>query len=271
MAGNGSSARQDGVNEQTSLLSAPEGLDGRHLGADTFDNFVSRSLSITRGLGIELESQETALLRGPRRDGSVRKAPRASSRPSTLRRKKPHASSFSGQEDIDEEGGSEVDEPTSPCVADVSVSTFRLIFGGVLTAQFVADFDGTILGSSPPVVTSYFHSSILARALDLVPIEVRGAYRAYLSLVSGAGSALGASTGGAIADSLGWRWEFGAQVPLLAVALCIAYLNVPRKLGRAESPATKSVWAAKGVCDYQASALPTTSIAFVILGLASRY
>ncbi|CAL3962871.1 unnamed protein product [Diplocarpon coronariae] len=158
MAGNGSSARQDGVNEQTSLLSALEGLDG-HLGADTFDNFVSRSLSITRGLGIELESQETALLRGPRRDGSVRKAPRASSRPSTLRRKKPHASSFSGQEDIDEEGGSEVDEPTSPCVADVSVSTFRLIFGGVLTAQFVADFDGTILGSSPPVVTSYFHSS----------------------------------------------------------------------------------------------------------------
>lgn len=36
---------------------------------------------------------------------------------------------------------------------------------------------------------------------DLVPIEIRGAYQSYINIVYGAGSALGAATGGAIADS----------------------------------------------------------------------
>jgi MFS family permease len=40
---------------------------------------------------------------------------------------------------------------------------------------------------------------------DLVPIEIRGAYQSYINIVFGIGSALGAATGGAIADHLGWR------------------------------------------------------------------
>ena len=48
---------------------------------------------------------------------------------------------------------------------------------------------------------------------DLVPIEIRGVYQSYINIIFGCGGSLGAALGGAIADSLGWRWEFGVQVP----------------------------------------------------------
>ncbi|EKD21705.1 uncharacterized protein L3040_004928 [Drepanopeziza brunnea f. sp. 'multigermtubi'] len=354
--GGGSRGQQNGVNEHTSLLSAHNGLeysrgissgdtlgdeDDMAIGANEFDNLLSRSQSISSGLGIEPESQETAMLRGPRRYGIVRSRSRAPSCSSTLRRKKSQASSSSSHEAIEEEYEPEDGKPKSPFLAGVSVSRFWLIFGGVLTAQFVACFDGTIMVSSHPVITSHFHSSnsaswlstaflltstsfqplfgrlsdtigrkppyifsmslfllatiwcalaqsmtsfILARAAcglgaggmmamgaiitsDLVPIEIRGAYQSYINIVYGAGSALGAATGGAIADSLGWRWEFGIQVPLLAVALCIATSSVPNKLGLVAGAEKKTVWEAMKVFDYKGSILLTTFITFLILGL----
>ena len=47
---------------------------------------------------------------------------------------------------------------------------------------------------------------------DLVPIDRRGTYQSYVNVVYGVASASGAALGGVMADSLGWRWEFGIQV-----------------------------------------------------------
>lgn len=63
---------------------------------------------------------------------------------------------------------------------------------------------------------------------DILPIEIRGNYQSINNLAYGAGSAydkilsqiggmraltsedrLGAAVGGLLADSIGWRWEFG--------------------------------------------------------------
>lgn len=337
----GSSSQQEVVHERTSLLGSNNNTsyDRPHISPDgtiidedseeteidpnEFDNLLSRAESITTGLGIEVESQETAMLRGPRRysfgNGSSRAIPESPS-----------------EEYIES-------KPKSPFLAGVSVSTFWLIFGGVMTGNFVACFDSTIMVSSHPVITSYFQSSnsaswlstaflltstsfqplfgrlsdtigrktpyiftmtifliatiwcalaqsmtsfIIARAVcglgaggmmamgsiimsDLVPIEIRGVYQSYINIVFGVGSTMGAALGGAIADSLGWRWEFGVQVPLMALCVLGSYFVIPRKLGLAEGIEKKTLWEAMKVFDFKGSLLLTVSITFLILGLVS--
>lgn len=61
---------------------------------------------------------------------------------------------------------------------------------------------------------------------DLVPIEIRGAYQSYINIVFGLGGALGAATGGYIADTLGWRWEFGIQCNLWFIPFILSIVNI---------------------------------------------
>ena len=104
---------------------------------------------------------------------------------------------------------------------------------------------------------------------DLVPIEIRGIYQSYINIIYGLGSALGAATGGAIADSFGWRWEFGLQVPFLTICLLLAVFTVPRKLGLQEGVENESLGEAMKKFDYRGSLLLTISITALILGLVS--
>lgn len=104
---------------------------------------------------------------------------------------------------------------------------------------------------------------------DLVPIEIRGTYQSYINIIFGAGSAAGAALGGAIADALGWRWEFGVQVPLIFLCVLGSYFTVPKQLGLAEGVQKKTLWEAMKVFGFKGSLLLTISITFPILGLVS--
>jgi MFS family permease len=46
-----------------------------------------------------------------------------------------------------------------PFLGGVSVGRFWLVFGIIILIYFIACFDGTIMASSHPVITSYFQSS----------------------------------------------------------------------------------------------------------------
>jgi nitrate/nitrite transporter NarK len=350
------------VNERTSLLCTVE-VGSQHHGIlstnetlvdddpdeieidpNEFDNLLARSSSIATGLGIEVESQETPMLRGPRRYSGIRSSSQAESQRT---RKKSFASTIASVHEASEEDVDDNQElkPKSPYLGGVSVGRFWMIFSGLMMALFVACFDSTIMVSSHPVITSYFHSSnsaswlstaflltstafqpifgrlsdtigrktpyiftiivfllatvwcalaqsmtsfIVARAIcglgaggmmamgsiitsDLVPIEIRGVFQSYINITFGMASALGAALGGAIADHLGWRWEFGMQVPMLTMVLCIIWISVPRKLGLAEGTEKKTLWEAMKVFDIKGSLLLTTSITFLILGLVSKF
>ncbi|KAJ4368155.1 hypothetical protein N0V83_006511 [Neocucurbitaria cava] len=219
---------------------------------------------------------------------------------------------------------------------------FRFIFGGILLGYFIAMFDSTLMASSHPVITSYFHASnsaswlstaflltstslqplmgrlsdtfgrrllyvtglviltattawcafaqsigsfIAARAFcgigaagvlsmgnvmtnDLVSIEIRGTYQAYINLFYGGGSACGAAFGGFLCDKLGWRMTFAIQIPILLVLLINAVFTTPSSLGPnlAKRSGLGIRDAMKGF-DVAGSFLIAGSVAFLILGL----
>ncbi|KIM94697.1 hypothetical protein OIDMADRAFT_45633 [Oidiodendron maius Zn] len=139
---------------------------------------------------------------------------------------------------------------------------------------------GTLWCSLAPSMTSF----IAARAMcglggggmvslgsiitsDLVPIEIRGAYQCYITAVYGAGSALGAALGGTIADNLGWRWEFGFQIPFLAISLAMTCFTIPPRLGLQEGAQQKTLLEAMKLFDVKGSILLTTSVTLFILGI----
>lgn len=77
---------------------------------------------------------------------------------------------------------------------------------------------------------------------------------------------LGAGLGGMMADYLGWRWEFGVQIPILAISLVIAVTTIPDDLGLHGKP-KESIREAMKSFDFMGSFLMATSVTFLILGL----
>jgi len=224
----------------------------------------------------------------------------------------------------------------------VSDWQFRCVFGGIVLGYFITMFDSTLMASSHPVITSYFHASnsaswlstaflltstslqplmgrlsdtfgrkplyvaglllltattawcafagsigsfIAARAFcgigaagmlsmgnvmtnDLVSIEIRGIYQAYINLFYGGGSACGAAFGGFMCDRLGWRMTFAVQLPILLILLVNAVIATPPSLGPnlAKRSGLGFRDAMKGF-DIAGSILLMVSVAFLILGL----
>ncbi|KAJ5581312.1 hypothetical protein N7450_007613 [Penicillium hetheringtonii] len=66
---------------------------------------------------------------------------------------------------------------------------------------------------------------------DLIPFRRRGMYQAVQNGSYGFGAICGASFGGAIVDSIGWRWCFLIQIPVSMMVLVLGYfvLKFPAK------------------------------------------
>jgi MFS family permease len=103
---------------------------------------------------------------------------------------------------------------------------------------------------------------------DLVPLETRGSYLAFLNLSYGVGSSLGAALGGFLAETFGWRWEFGIQVPVVLLCVVVAYFTTPSELGPMLSKETSQTFFQTVLgFDLAGSALLTSSVTFLILAL----
>ncbi|KAL3438868.1 major facilitator superfamily domain-containing protein [Aspergillus tetrazonus] len=62
---------------------------------------------------------------------------------------------------------------------------------------------------------------------DMIPFHRRGMYQAAQNVLHGFGSICGASLGGSIANTIGWRWCFLLQVPVSVFALVIGRIVIP--------------------------------------------
>ncbi|CEN61894.1 Putative Multidrug efflux transporter (Eurofung) [Aspergillus calidoustus] len=78
---------------------------------------------------------------------------------------------------------------------------------------------------------------------DMIPFQRRGMYQAAQNVLHGFGSICGASLGGSIANTIGWRWCFLLQVPVSIFALFVGRVVIPKrqKADTTNEPKT-SVW-----------------------------
>lgn len=310
-----------------------DGDEDEEIDPDDFDLLLTRSSSYAAG-PLGPEANETPLLRGDRKYSS---SARAGHPPHFVSSRRPSVTS----EALEDEVAAELGTDKAPFLGGISHGRFWWIFGNVLALHFVSCFDGTIMASSHPVITSYFQSSnsaswlstaflltstafqpllgrlsdsvgrkgpyivtatifalatlwcalaqtmtsfIAARAVcglgaggvmtlgsiivsDLVPIERRGAYQSYINMVYGVASTSGAALGGFLAENLGWRAEFGIQVPPLLLCVGISVVTIPGDLGFHSQAHKETVLQAMRQFDFRGSFLLTTSITFLILGL----
>lgn len=104
---------------------------------------------------------------------------------------------------------------------------------------------------------------------DMVPVERRGPYQSCLNVAYGLASMAGAALGGLMADNLGWRWEFGCQVPALLLCLAVIVLVVPADLGvhRTADGRREALADALRTFDAKGSALLVACVTGLILGL----
>jgi MFS family permease len=77
----------------------------------------------------------------------------------------------------------------------------------------------------------------------MIPFQRRGMYQAAQNVLHGFGSICGASLGGSIANTIGWRWCFLLQVPVSIFALFVGRVVIPKrqKADTTNEPKT-SVW-----------------------------
>ncbi|KAH7071124.1 major facilitator superfamily domain-containing protein [Paraphoma chrysanthemicola] len=118
---------------------------------------------------------------------------------------------------------------------------------------------------------------------DMIPFKKRGMYQALQNSMFGFGAICGASFGGSIADSIGWRWCFLLQVPISVLALVVGYLVIhnPMELHPVRTvstlirePSTKQAnksasWSTtRSKIDITGSLLLVTALSIQLIGLS---
>ncbi|KAE8146792.1 major facilitator superfamily-domain-containing protein [Aspergillus avenaceus] len=97
---------------------------------------------------------------------------------------------------------------------------------------------------------------------DLIPFRRRGMYQALQNVMHGFGSICGASFGGSIVDTIGWRWCFLMQVPVGFLALVTGHLviHLPRVDLPESSQGLRAIW----------KRIDLSGACMLILGLSSQ-
>lgn len=101
---------------------------------------------------------------------------------------------------------------------------------------------------------------------DMIPFRKRGMYQALQNGMFGFGAICGASFGGSIADSIGWRWCFNLQVPISIFALFVGALVIKNPEGGFHlGQSFRETWSR---VDFTGSLLLVVAISLQLVGLS---
>jgi MFS family permease len=97
----------------------------------------------------------------------------------------------------------------------------------------------------------------------MIPFKRRGMYQALQNGMFGFGAICGASFGGSIADTIGWRWCFLLQVPISALALLLGWMVI--KNPTEMHPTWKEI---RAKVDFSGALLLVIAISMQLVGLS---
>ncbi|KAI1403960.1 MFS general substrate transporter [Hypoxylon fuscum] len=101
---------------------------------------------------------------------------------------------------------------------------------------------------------------------DMIPFRRRGMYQAMQNGIFGFGAICGASFGGSIADTIGWRWCFILQVPVSVIALFLGYIVIKNQHTNFSGGSTlKETWR---IVDFSGAFLLVVAISIQLVGLS---
>ncbi|KAI2609976.1 major facilitator superfamily domain-containing protein [Hypoxylon fragiforme] len=101
---------------------------------------------------------------------------------------------------------------------------------------------------------------------DMIPFRKRGMYQALQNGIFGFGAICGASFGGSISDTIGWRWCFTLQVPVSVVALVLGHMVI--KDQRTDINAVSSLKETWRIVDFSGALLLVVAISIQLVGLS---
>ncbi|KAI4089855.1 MAG: hypothetical protein LQ344_005114 [Seirophora lacunosa] len=109
---------------------------------------------------------------------------------------------------------------------------------------------------------------VLVLIADLVPIRQAGTWRSYFNIFSAMGRCVGGPVGGFLADTIGWRWSFLGQCPLIMLVAALVAWKLPKSTNRPPPDPSKGSHAAKfSRIDIPGSVLIFCTIASLLLVL----
>lgn len=69
---------------------------------------------------------------------------------------------------------------------------------------------------------------------DMVPVRDVAAWRSFVNIAATVGRSLGGPVGGWLTDTIGWRWSFYGQCPLILIGLILILWKIPSKTTKSD-------------------------------------
>ncbi|KAK6339679.1 hypothetical protein TWF718_009075 [Orbilia javanica] len=149
------------------------------------------------------------------------------------------------------------------------VLTSYAFFGlGCLYSGVARSLTGVIVGRAVSGIGGAGMNVLVSILItDLVPQRDVAAWRAYVNIAATTGRSLGGPVGGYLTDTVGWRWSFGGQAPLVGVAGILVALRLNNTTPTSENGAPETQKSKLARIDFLGSFLLATTIVGFLLVL----